>query len=282
MLRMLAFVCLSMLQVKELQTGIALMQHTKVKDSDTIEINLLGTPEITTANGSISQGVYKSQKGWRILVYLLLHRSAAVSAKELVANIWSDENDDTEPESIRGIVYRFKQKISFLSDEDLIISSANGYQINPACSIVTDLEQMEKIWESSVPNMGSLHKAEELKRALRLYRGDLFEDASHEDWLLGLSSRYHLLYLKIAAALFETLQNMKDYTDIHDYALEVLKIDRGNVETNYWLIYALKKLGAVEQSRRVFLAAREIMSSEEYMDLEARLAEAVGESDIEM
>lgn len=283
MLRVLAFVCLSMLQIKELQTGIALMQHhTKESDDNLIEINLLGTPEITTSMGSISQSVYKSQKGWRILVYLLLHRSTAVPAKDLVANIWPDENDDTAPESIRGIVYRFKQKISFLSDEDLIINSANGYQINPSCRIVTDLEQMEAIWENCRSNPNSLQKSEELKRALHLYRGDLFEDASHEDWLMGTASRYHLLYLKIAGVLFGALHDLQDYTGIHDYAQEVLKFDRGNVETNYWLIYSLKKLGAAEQARRVFSSAREMMSTEEYIDLETRLAETLGGSDMEM
>lgn len=272
LLRMLAFVSLAMFQIQEIQSGVELMMKIDDTDNDNlVRIDLLGTPQITTSRGSVSQGAYKSQKGWRILIYLLLHYPSAIPAKEIAADIWPREDNEVAADSIRGIIYRFKQRINFLGIDDLIISTPNGYRLNPDYHIITDKDRLETLSKYCDFRTELDLKAENLKHAIDLYHGDLFADAADEDWLIGNASHYHLLYLKIAVSLYETMDALQDYCGIHDYALKVLEIDRGNVDTQYWLILAMKKLGAVEQAKRAFQSAKDVMTEEDYEDLRKRL-----------
>lgn len=272
LLRMLAFVSLSMFQVQELQGGIELMMQYEGRDKDNfVTVNILGTPEIKTSKGSISQDVYKSQKGWRIVVYLLLHQQTAIPAKQIAAAIWPREDNEVAADSIRGIIYRFKQKIDYLGIENLVISTPGGYMINPDFRIITDFDQMETIWKYASTLNDLEAKVESLKRALEIYRGNMFQDAADEEWILGSVSHYHLLYLQIAKALFEALDGLQDYCAIHDYTLRVLEIDHGNAEAQFWLICAMKKMGATDQAKRTLLAAKEVMIDEEYEEMKVRL-----------
>lgn len=277
LLRMLAFVSLAMFQVQELQAGMELMMQCEGQDEDNlVSINILGIPEIKTSKGSISQAVYKSQKGWRVLVYLLLHQQTATPAKQIAAAIWPQEDNEVAADSIRNIVYRFKQKIDYLGIENLVINTTGGYMINPDFRIVMDTDQLESIWKIASAQSEPEQKVESLKRAIEIYRGDMFQEVSDEEWIMGSASHFHLLYLQIAKELFEAMDLLQDYCGIHDYALRVLEIDRGNAEAQFWLICSMKKMGAVEQARKAYRASKEFMIEDDYNDMTLRLENAFG------
>ena len=53
-------------------------------------------------------------------------------------------------------------------------------------------------------------------------------------------------FYKTVGKLLKTLDDEKDYHNLHRYAAQALAVDPGNGTAHYWLIYSMVKWGANE------------------------------------
>ncbi len=243
------------------------------KDADVI-VNLFGGIEIITAQGKLVEAEMKSQTCSKIFALLMLNRHRGMPAKELSDLIWADKDYDNPTGNLRSNLYRLRNMFELISDEELIVTTPNGYRINPDLKIVTDYEQFDMLCNSVNPFMAVHQIIDILKEVADSYKGKLFPNGEGEHWLIPHSAKYHLMYLKFMDKLMELLNEKKDYRTLQDYAVRAINIDSVSPIIIFWLVHTLRKNGAIDLAKKHLEAARARLLDEEYRELEERLRTA--------
>ncbi len=244
------------------------------KDADVI-VNLFGEIEIITEQGRLLEAEMKSATCSKIFVLLMLNRNRGMSAKELSEKIWADKDYDNPTGNLRSALYRLRNMFELLSESELIVTTTNGYRINPELKIHTDYEQFEKLCSNSRAFMPMHDKIAMLKEAVAIYDGKLFPSGDGEIWHISLAMRYHMMYLNALEQLMKLLNDVGEYKMMHDIAMQSVKIAPDSTIVVFWLIIALRKSGAIEMAKHHFEAARARLLEEEFQELENRLKIAV-------
>lgn len=110
-------------------------------------------------------------------------------------------------------------------------------------------------------------KVDLIKQAISLYKGQLFEDACHEHWIMPMVHTYNLRYIALVNELLSKLAEVGDYTGIHRYATKALAVTPGNIRAYYWLIFSMYHSGAIEMAKSEVAMAKANLTEEEYSTL---------------
>ena len=270
MLHMLAYVSLNAVNQHSYfeRARMSLSPEAIESDRDVI-FNVFGNLEFYTSKGVLREQDCNAPKCCRVVAYLLLHRKTPHPPLEIAEALWPEE--DFTPEavsnSIRGLIYRFRQAVSLISDYPLIESTSNGYRINPSLHIMTDIQQFDKLWEAVQNASATSIKVDLIKQAIALYKGQLFEDACHEHWIMPMVHTYNLRYIGLVNELLTKLAQAGDYPGIQQYAAKALEIMPGNIRAHYWLVFAMYHSGAIEMAKSEVARAKASLSEEEYSTL---------------
>lgn len=243
--------------------------HPEIKHPDDVVVNLFGELEIYTCKGVLKQNDLHSLKLNWLLVYLLLEPNRAHPSVEIFEALGAGQNRGSPltAESIRTLVYRFRNKFGGLLEKELIVTSPNGYQINPSLRIKSDLMKFEQLSKIAKSSNHSDEKIEVIKKALELYKGPVYAAASSELWLFHTVNHYAMGYIEMVNRLLELLAHYNDYESLNHYASVALRIDSGNMTSYFWRIYSMYRTGAVERLQRVLEQAKKDLTSEEYENL---------------
>lgn len=240
-------------------------------NTNAVIINLFGGLSICAERGKLTEAEIKSPLCCKIFVLLLMNRKRGMSARELSDHLWSDKDYENPTRNLRSLLFRLRATLRMITDVDLIVTTTNGYRLNPDVVIKTDFEEFEKICESRDNTSDRTEKIRLLEKAVNLYQGKLFPMSDCEHWIIPLNSRCHILYLPMVNELMELLHTEKQYDKLYEYAMQAVGIDPESPITIYWLIVALRKHGAAEMAKKHLESAKLRLLEEEYLELEARL-----------
>ncbi len=275
-LKMMAFVGLSAYYQQMLMDGMKMMQEGKAEEDaikeGSVKINLFDTPEIITAAGSLNERQYKSVQGWKILTYLTIHRKA-IPARVLATELWPDDDLDARTNAVRNVIFRFRDKTTFLETAPLIKRDEMGYYLNPELGITSDVDEFVSLWEEVNSCTDKDHQIEVLKKAMSLYKGRAYAEYSDEEWLMNDVFRYEALYIRMTNLLLELLAEKMECHQVCDIATESLGKVSGNTKAYYWKIAALNKMGAVDTANSELESVKSLISEEEYKALCDKLAD---------
>lgn len=274
----------AMAQQKTMDSAKLALSPDRIESDRDVIINFLGDMEICTNKGVLTERDFNSPKSSRVIAYLLLNRKSAHPPLEINSALWPDEYGDPETigRSIRGCIYRFRRAFSLISDFPLIESTANGYRINPELNIITDIDQLEKLYEAATKATLPQQKADLLKKAVAIYRGPLYRSAESEHWIIGQVNHYRLRYVSAINELLGIMASEKDYSSIREYAVESLRIMPGNLKAYYWLIVSLYLSGSPKLAHSQLVRARSSLAAEEYEILIHYLKEGKDVADLEL
>lgn len=193
----------------------------------------------------------------------------------IAAAVWPEDevNWETLSSYVRSYIHTFKKAFALISPYPLIVSSANGYGINPELNIMTDLQQFDLLGEKAMQAPTIPHKVDLLKKAAALYNGSVFENASGELWINTTATHYRFRYTGIINELLSTLDGAGDFTEVQQYAMKAIELTPENVNAHYWLLRAMNHFGTLELARNHIAHAREILTSEEFSSLRERIAQ---------
>ena len=270
MLQNLAYVMLNaMNQMKMIESARTSLSPDAIENDKDIVVNLFDSLEIYTSQGVLREADFKSPKICRLLTYLILHRKSIHPALDIVEALWPEEDADPDAQinSLRGLIYRFRQTFSLVSEHQLIETTLNGYRLNPNLRIITDLQQFDRCCDAVQSTLSLVRKVELLKQALSIYRGAVYKKASSEPWLVKTATHYSLRYIGVVNELLAKLAEAEDYAGIHQYATHALDIEPGNVKARYWLIYAMYNMSTIELAKSELERAKVDLTSEEYEEL---------------
>ena len=129
------------------------------------------------------------------------------------------------------------------------------------------MEEFERYIANAKAQPDIAPRIEEYKKAIKLYRGTLYSEASHEHWLLSTAEHYAIEYLFAVNQLLKDLAELKDYQSVQHFASRSLEIEPGNAEAVYWLIVALLKIGAVQSAQAEYDRAKLMLPEQTYKEL---------------
>lgn len=270
MMSILAYVLhRAMAQQKTIDSSKMALSPDEIQSDRDIIINFFGSMEIHTSQCVLKERDFNSPKSSRVATFLMLNRKSSHTAWEIVEALWPDKPDkmDALCNYIRGYILTFRKAFALVSPYPLIVTAANGYQINHDFHIMTDLQQFDLLWENAQHAVSVPHKVELLKKAVELYRGHVFENACDEHWIVGIVTHYKTRYIGIVNELLATLMNAGDYTGVQHYATRAIELTPENIKAYYWLVCAMTKLDCTELAKNEIIHARKSLSSEEFASL---------------
>lgn len=195
MLRVLAYVLLaSYNEQKMLNRHQMVCIPTTIKNNTGIYISLFGQLQISTSSGTLKESDYNSPHISQLLTYLLISNEKAHSSLEIAQALWPD--DSTNPaKNMRNLIYRLRQTFGLISDAELILSTASGYQFNPKIHIIADYQQFDEFIRLASAASSIINRVELLKSAIDLYNGKILSSAEGEHWLIQFAAKYHIAYI---------------------------------------------------------------------------------------
>lgn len=272
LLKMLAYVIIAQVNERKFleDAKLSFSPESIQKDTD-VMINMFGNIEIYTPKGVLREDQIKSPQICRILAYMLLNRKVSIPAREITDAIWPEEQIDDPGKKVKGHIHRFRNLYPMNVDYTLISTTAKGYRLNPKLNIMTDLKQFESYWLAAQKTTSTAGKIDLLKKAMELYKGEVFSAASTEHWLIHTATHYQLMYVAIVNELLATFDEIENYYDMQQYATEALNMEPGNMQAYYWLIYAMYQMGEIEMAKNEMKIAEQNLSDEEYHELQKYL-----------
>lgn len=265
----------AMAQQKTIDSSKLALSPDEIKSDKDIIVNFFGSMEICTSTGVLTERAFNSPRSSRVVTYLLLNKKSSFYSSPIVSALWPEEEDKWETLSsyVRNYIHTFKKAFDLVSPYPLIVSTANGYGINPDLNIMTDLQQFELLCENAQHALTVPRKVELLKKAVDLYKGDVFENARGELWIDGIAAHYRLRYIGIVNELLATLDATDDFVGVQQYAAKAIMLTPENARAHYWMIHAMNHLGTLELARNQIAIAKEVLTGEEYSSLKKFIAE---------
>lgn len=279
MLQMLAFVVLAIGNEKKLLDSVRLIPSPENIQSDTdIIFDLFGELEIHTSKGTLKESTMKSPTACRVLAFMLLHRRKPIPSWEFAEAIWPEEalGRENPGKNLKHHIRNLREKFGMISSYDLIETTRYGYALNPGLHIMTDLEFFDQYVEAAHDTKSVIRKIDFLKKAIALYKGDIFSSYANEHWLIGPSAHYQMRYLATQEELLHTLAQVKDFSDLHTCASHALQVNPNNLCALYWLMVSTYRQGAKSSAKELLKEAEMNLSSSEYEELKHNLRKRDG------
>ena len=274
-LQMLAYVVFSSVTEKKLldRESKSFSPETIKTDTDVI-VNLFGKLELITSKGVLTEDELNAPVTCPFMAYMLLHRKQAIHPGIIYEALWGEDDLSKAGNKVKATVFRVNNAFSIVSNEKLIVSTAQGYQVNPKLNIIMDIELFEEYWHQAQNAVTLQAKIELLKNAILLYRGDVFESASGEHWLISHEISYKYKCLGIYNELMKAYFDTQNYSSVQYYAGTALKLDPANADAYYWMIRAMKKKDSMSMVKGELKMAEHVLEAGEYEELIKKLDRA--------
>lgn len=267
LLQMLSFVCSQMWEDKKHQDSAALIvKPEEIRSEKDVILNAFGKLEIKTSRGAVNEESLVAARVWKLIIFLLI-KGTRVSTQDIITNLWPDEDPDKASSNIRSSLYRFRQKTSFILDDNIIISRSNGYMLNPDLNFITDTQQFEHCMLEAKQLTDSETKKKLLEKAFHLYKGRFYESSDSEQWLLATENRYSAMYIELVKELLHTLYALQDLPCVREYASRSIEIEPGNPGAYYWMIVSGNYPLSSVHAKQVLDVAKDKLTEDEYSKL---------------
>jgi LuxR family maltose regulon positive regulatory protein len=176
-----------------------------------LEIHALGTPQVLKGGTPVDKREWQTATAEELFFYLLAHPDS--QPREQITDVfWPNLPPAKAKSTFHVTVYRLRRATHI---ELLTFDRSSGtYGLNPEMHYWYDVEEFEKLLEAAPGGGGS--RAEALRRAIALYRGEYME-GFYSDWCLPKRRRLEEQYLGALSELARWCMDKGSY----DQALEL-------------------------------------------------------------
>lgn len=242
-----------------------------IKDDKDVMVNLFGKLEIYTSQGVITEEEISSPSICRFLVYMLLHGKNPIPPRTILEQIWPEEDVENAGTKIKSLAYRLQNVFGVVSDSRLIVSTLAGYQLNSELDIITDVQQFDDCWLQAQSAITMQTKLELLNKATEIYRGNIYDAASSEHWLMAHELAYKYKCLGIHIEMMRIYFDLKDYVNVQRYASKALIVDKACLDAYYWMIRSMRQTDSLSMAKGELKMAEHVLTDEEYAELLQKL-----------
>lgn len=161
------------------------------------QFKMFGGLSVTTDGKTISLSSQIGKQLTALLSYLICNYKQSVSKEKIIDNFWPDSENPSN--ALKFAIHRLRktlETVEGLPNVEMIVTTANGYQFNPAISVELDTEAFEK----AVLEAKSDNSVEQYRQAADLYDGAFLEGVEIE-WVLTDRGYYRSIFVQICNTL---------------------------------------------------------------------------------
>ena len=189
-----------------------------------IKLQLFGRFCLQSDTGTLNEEMISSNQLLRLLAYMLIYRDKILTHQNLIEVFW--DNDSKNPKgALKNIVYRLRNTLKVLGDEEFICTLSEAYQWNPEVKVETDYEQWQKLLTELRNTADETRKEELCIRIVEGYNGNVTDRVANESWILSKVMGYQSQYLDTVKTLCGLLEQQKRWAEIEGYCNEAMKVD---------------------------------------------------------
>jgi len=213
-----------------------------------IAIELFGKFRIEVDGQDATQALGNSQKGRRLLEYLILHRDDPMTASELYTLLWPDEGISNPENALKTLLCRTRSALSRFDPllSECIITAHGAYRWNTELPQTVDVFTFEALCTELLQAKEHTDEMEEkAETAFALYKGDLSAMGDTGDWIIARNTYYSSLCIKTARHAIQLMEANQHDAGIIRVAQRGLMVDPLDEEMHLALMRSL-----VKQNRR--------------------------------
>lgn len=204
-------------------------------------------------------------KEQELLSYLLIRRDRCHPRETLAALLWGDTSTEKSRKYLRQVLWHVQTVLEGdqPTDAPLLSIAHDWVQLNLQSDVSLDVALLEQAFAAArgIPGQDlDSQKAEMLKNAVDLYKGDLLE-GWYQDWCLFERERLQNIYLMMLEKLLIYSKHHGEYEAGQSYATTILQFDRARESTHRHLMrlhyLAGNRTGALRQYERCAQALEE-------------------------
>lgn len=229
-------------------------QSTDKVISDFIYIYTLGDFRVHRGEKLLSLTSRRSQRFWRLFIYLVLNRSRNVSMEELLDNVWTDSENLKNPEqALRTSIYRLRRMFNMEAPQkarEAILSPQGSYRWN-SDQCWMDIEEFEHkcLLGTKLARRSPDRACVVLKEALDLYKGTLLSGFMDISWIEPHRNYYRRLYVENVILLVGMLKTKGHFKNIIKISEKAALLEPFEEELHISLMEALLEEGKSGMAR---------------------------------
>lgn len=230
----------------------------------TLKIQLFGKFTVS-CDGRELAGL-EAGKAQELLCYLLVNRERPHPRETLAGLLWGDASTERSKKYLRQALWHLQGVLDAGGGESsrtILRAEHDWVQLDERAEVWLDVGDFERAFDAARGERGkglSDDGAEELRGAVRLYRGDLLE-GWYQDWCLFERERLQNMYLLMLDKLMGHCEAREDYEAGQHFGGLILRHDRAREGAHRRLMRLHHRAGdrtaALRQYERCVAALRE-------------------------
>lgn len=211
------------------------------KTDPRLEVRMFGELTISFKEESNQPLLYLGKNLKQFFEVLLYYRLNPLSKEQLIDLLWNDS--DNPSSALKFAVHKLRQLLSSQSifkDLDIIVTTKNGYGINPELEMFVDTEEVDRLWRLANDKSVSVIEKRELLNQLYSYiKQPFLVNSSHLMWTVPIREYYTGLFNRSLLFLLNEFELEKQYDYVMDLAQIGLKMEPYNEDFHYYYLNAL-------------------------------------------
>ncbi len=229
---------------REQAAGLGTAEHAPLR------VRALGPLEIFREGDAVEE----SARSRELLLFLLVHPSGRTK-EQIGAALWPDAEPSKLRNNFHVTIHRLRKS---LGASEWIVVDGDTYALDRSRGIDFDAEVFEREAVAAI----RAKNVERLARAVDLYRGPFFENASSGEWYLDLRERLRELYARALGTLGRARMAAADYEAAVDTWQRLVALDDLDEDAAKNLITALEKQGDRGAATRAYRRLAEALKRE--------------------
>lgn len=217
--------------------------------SETYYVKTFGGLEITNDNVTVNIVELFGKQLVNLLQVLLFHSEKPVQKDELIDILWPESKNPSS--ALKFSIFRLRSElneIDFFKDKEVIVTTRNGYILNPNLDWNIDFVELQKAY-NQINEGAELLDEKEFKIArkiFRLYQGRFYASPSQLHWILQKQEVFRQMYVKTMMRTSCYLYTQKRYDEMMLMNYQAVLIEPFNEGLHY---YCMKGLVATRNYR---------------------------------
>lgn len=219
-----------------------------------LNVTMFNEFTITYQNITINMSKYLGKQLLNLLQILICNAHQPVK-KDTLIDIICPESEN--PNSvIKFTVFRLRkdiQKIPFFEGVDLILTTKQGYQLNPEIKWNTDFMEFNQLWED-IKFLDNLDNGN-MKKALRiieLYKGKFYVTNSNLMWAIQICEYYRQSYVKCVIKVCKRLLEDQKYDEMMSLNYQAILLEPFYEGLHYYYMKGLLETSDYHKALRYY------------------------------
>lgn len=233
--------------------------------SETYYVKTFGGLKITNDNVTVNIVELFGKQLVNLLQVLLFHSEKPVQKDELIDILWPESKNPSS--ALKFSIFRLRSElneIDFFKDKEVIVTTRNGYILNPNLDWNIDFVELQKAY-NQINEGAELLDEKEFKIArkiFRLYQGRFYASPSQLHWILQKQEVFRQMYVKTMMRTSCYLYTQKRYDEMMLMNYQAVLIEPFNEGLHYYYMKGLVATRNYREALKYYDELNDIFLSE--------------------